>query len=391
MPNTPPALDALRLRLQRLDGFIEGDPDNVNLLADAADCALRLGDLPSARTRLQRALELAPGQGPLLLQLSSVAIAEYNFDDSVAITSALIGDGIDDAAVLFNHAFALVHLQRYDEALPVLQRLAQQAEVSPWVPRLTIRSLHALGDLDEAIALAAAHLASHPDDADVAGMLALLCFDNEDMAAARRHAAHALASQPNNLDALIAAGMVALADEEVERGQDLLQRAVTVQPRSGRAWVGLALAELMGFDLPAAERLMQQALRHMSSHIGSWHLLGWVQLLQQKVDEAEASFRSAYELDDTFGESHGALAAIAATRGQWAEAERLAEVARRLDGESMAIRYVELLRAAQSGRLSPDEVRALLTQAIRSMSAPAGGSLEAFAERLKERKRTPST
>lgn len=388
MSHSSSAAEGARARLQRLEGFIEHDPDNVNLLADAAECALAAGDPGRARAHVQRALELAPGQGPLLLQLSSVAIAEYNFDDSVAITSALIGEGIDDAAVLFNHAFALVHLQRYDEALPVLQRLAQQVEVSPWVPRLTIRSLHALGDLDEAIALAAAHLASHPDDADVEGMLALLYFDNEDMAAARRHAAHALASQPDNLDALLAAGMVALADEEVERGQDLLQRAVTVQPRSGRAWVGLALAELMGFDLPAAERLMQQALRHMPSHIGSWHLLGWVQLLQQKVDEAEASFRSAYELDDTFGESHGALAAIAATRGQWAEAERLAEVARRLDGESMAIRYVDLLRAAQSGRLSPDAVRALLTQAIRSMSAPAGGSLEAFAQRLDRRERT---
>ncbi|MBL8474810.1 MAG: tetratricopeptide repeat protein [Methyloversatilis sp.] len=383
MSKTPSTTDAARARLQRLEGFIERDPDNVNLLADAAECALSQGDLPRAREHLQRALELAPGNAPLKQQLSSVAIAEGNFDDGLALTAALLDDGVDEAAVRFNHAFALVSLQRHEEALPMLARLHDEQVPYPMVVRLLIRCHHYLGDLDEAIAVADAHLAAHGDDADVAGMLALLHFDNEDFGAARTWGARALGGAPDNLDALLAAGMVALSDEEVDAGKALLQRAVSAQPRNGRAWAGLGLAEMMTFDLPAAERMFGQAVKNMPTHIGSWHTLGWVQLLQGQVDAAEASFRAAFDIDDTFGESHGALAAVAATRGEWDKAERLAEVAKRLDPESMSVRYVDLLKAHRDAPMDPAVTQRFLRQVLQATRAPGGtGTLADMAERL---------
>lgn len=386
MSNTLSATDAARARLQRLEGFIEQDPDNVNLLADAAECALLLDDLPRARAHLQRALELVPGSAPLRLQLSSVAIAEGNFDDSLALTTALLDGGVDEAAVRFNHAFALVSLQRHEEALPMLVRLHVESLPYPMVVRLLIRCHHYLGDLDEAIAVADAHLAAHADDADVAGMLALLHFDNEDFAAARAWGTRALAGSPGNLDALLAVGMVALSSEEVDTGKSLLKQAVSADPRNGRAWAGLGLAEMMTFDLPAAERMFGQAVKNMPAHIGSWHMLGWVQLLQGQVDAAEANFKTALDIDDTFGESHGALAAVAATRGEWDKAERLTEVARRLDPDAMSVRYVDLLKAHRDAPMDPAVTQRFLRHVLQATRAPGGtGTLADMAERMSVR------
>jgi tetratricopeptide (TPR) repeat protein len=373
MSNESSASTEPRARLVRLQGFLAQDPDNLNLLAEAADEALGLGESETAQSAIQHALDLQPDDPFFRLRLSSVAIAERAFDDALAITSGLIADGKTDPAIRYNHAFALASAGRFAEAREMLDILRAEQVQYPGVVPLLIRSCHYLGDLDGAIAIALEHMESAPQDQQVAGMLSLLYFDKNDFAQAGEWSKRALADNEPSLDALLAAGGVALAGEDVDSARELTQRAISVQPRNGRAWANLGLAELLAVNLAGAREALARAVQYMPDHIGTWIALGWTQLLQNDIDGAEASFQSALAIDENFGEIHGGLAAVAAMRGTWEQAENSAKTARRLDPNSMAHHYPQILKMSRDGNGQAAE--RLIHQALKHQAAPGGGNL----------------
>lgn len=378
-------IDAIRQRLDRLLSFIESDPDNLNLLADATDAALECRDLESARMAVARGLELQPGDPFFSLRLSSVALAEGNFEESLAISGQLLAAGFEDAPVRYNHAYALVCLRRFAEARPLLQSLSGEGALPELVGRLLVRTLHYLGEVDEAVAVARTYLQAMPGNGELAGMLSLLYVDADEMAEARLWAERALALDPQGLDALLAASTVALGAEDTDAARSFAHRALAVQPRNGRVWSNLGLADMLDFDIPAARENLVQAVHYMPEHIGTWHLLGWVQLLQKDLDGAEASFNRALEIDDNFGETHGALAVVAAMRGDWARSDELSKVARRLDPGSMYTQYAEVLRLQREGR--SDLIERMFDRALRNGQSPGGGNLRDMLGRVLSRKK----
>jgi Flp pilus assembly protein TadD len=73
----------------------------------------------------------------------------------------------------------------------------------------------------------------------------------------------------------------------------------------------------------------------MPTHLGSWHALAWMHLLDQELDAAQDAFNQALAMDRNFGDTHGGLAILAAMRGRRAEAEEFIRTARKLDRASM--------------------------------------------------------
>lgn len=380
-----PPVDLALGRLARLQKFLEADPDNLNLLADVSDLALEYGDLSAARAAAVRGLELRPGDPFFSLRLSSVAIAEGNLDEALAITAKLLASGAEDPAIRYNRAYALVCLRRFEEAKELLLALHAEQALPALVARLLVRTLHYLGELDEAIAAAQAHLEDEPGNGEIAGMLSLLFVDVDQLPQAQEWAQRALSLVPDNLDALLAASTVALAAEDTDAARVLANRALAVQPRNGRVWSNLGLADMLDFEFDAARRNLTKAVHYMPEHIGTWHLLGWVQMLQRDLEGAEASFRQALALDDNFGETHGALATLAAMRGDWVQANEHEKVARRLDPESMYSRYAQVLRLQRDGR--NDLVERMFDSALREGKAPGGGSLHDMLVRVVGRKK----
>lgn len=365
--------DASRARIDRLQSFLAQDPDNLNLLADLGDEAIKCGDLATARAAVEHALELQPGDPYFSLRLSSIAIGAREFDEAIAITARLLEAGHRDAAVRYNQAYALVSAGRFAEAKELLVELHGEDAANAMVVRLLIRAHHYLGELDAAIDVARRDLEAHPEDGEVAGMLSLLYFDTEDLAQAREWSLRALSQAPDSIDALLAAGGVTLAEENADETRMLMQRAVQVQPRNGRAWTNLGLADMLNLDLDAARASLTRAVEYMPEHIGTWHVLGWVQLMQRDIDGAEATFQRALAIDDNFGETHGGLAAVAASRGQWDKAEIEAKIARRLDPSGMSSQYVQMLQLQRDGR--NDAAQQLIESVLKHGKAPTGGSL----------------
>lgn len=374
------ATDQIRSRLVRLESYLAQDPDNLGLLADIADMAMSVGELDAARSAVIRALELRPGDSFFSLRLSSVAIAEGNFDDALLITTDLLNKNEQHPAIRYNHAFALVSAARFAEARPWLEQLYVEQAEYPHIAPLLIRCHHYLAELDQAVAVAEAVLIKEPNNAQVSGMLSLLYFDRNEFVRAGAQAEQALAGDPNNLDALLAATGAALAVEDADRATELTHRAISVQARNGRAWANLGMAELLRLNLSSAQDALANAVKYMPNHIGTWVALGWTQLLQNNLDGAEASFQSALAIDDNFGETHGGLGAVAAMRGDWAKAEALATVARRLAPESMAHYYVKIIKQIREGK--SDLAMRLMERAISSQQAPAGGNLKDMLTRL---------
>jgi tetratricopeptide (TPR) repeat protein len=249
----------------------------------------------------------------------------------------------DNAPLRYSVAYLLALAGRYSEAKEHLERL-------PEAGLLLARVHHYLGDVTQAISLAEAYAAAYPDDSRVAGELAMLYLDARELAKARAWVERAMAGEGRTAEALCSAGWLAIGEQEEDRAEALLDQALEQNPASGRAWVGKGLTAMLRGDLAAAEEpLARAAAGPMAMHVGTWLTLAWCQLLQGKLDAAEASARQAYTLERAFGETHGTLAVIEALRGEETRARRRADTALRLDPGSLGGRYALLLVEASSG------------------------------------------
>lgn len=356
-------------RLQRLQAFLEQDPQNLALLRDAADCAMQQGLWQQAQLWVERILTLAP-QDQLSQYRKAVLLAQAGqAQDSLALTQALLDADARHDAVLFQHACNLVLVGRHVEAEPLLGELQPRAGHYPGFPYFQIRALHAAGKLDEALAMA--DVAGADDVAQ--GMASLILIDAERLEQGRALAQEVLARQPDNIDALLADGTASLALEEAEAALPRFERVLERQADNGRAWLGVGLARLSAHDLPAAREALENTVRLMPSHLGSWNALAWLLLLQNQWDEAEKTINAALEIDRNCGETHGVLAVLSALRQDWDTAKRETEIALRLQPQSFAGRFAQSLLMEERGR--PEQAQQLLLQVMQNFNAPGGCSL----------------
>jgi tetratricopeptide (TPR) repeat protein len=356
--------------------LLEQDPRNPNLLAEASDLALALGDYGQTRQLLDRALQDRPRDPYFRHRRTTLAIAERDWPTALSTGHALLKEGVTATPVRYNTGLAALHSGEPALAKEALGPISAAPDAPADTRHLYVRALHYLGELEGdggAIALAQAHLEQHPDDGEMAGLLSLLWLDAGDLEKARRWSAKALEQHAGSHEGLLAAGTVALGDEDEAKARETFDAAIKARPSSGRAWAGLGLASMLKLDLPAARRELEQAVGHMPNHIGTWHALAWCQLMQGDLEAAKLSFERSLAIDANFGETHGGLGSVAALQGRWDEAHRLAEIARRLDPASFSAKFVQLLELQRSGK--GEAAGKLLERVLRGHPVPGGGTL----------------
>ena len=373
----------IEAKLSKFNDFLAADPNNLNLLADIIDSNIYLKNYDEAKNKISDALNIEKDNPYFRLRLSTVLIAEADYEGSIAITSDLILNNFIDPEIKFNHGYALALNGQYEEAKEPLLDLYINQHHFQLLPATLIRTLHHLGEFDEAIEIAKSHVENHPEDGSVAGMLSLLYFDNDDFSNAQTAAANALKLAPNNLDALVSAAGSYIGDEKIDEASEVLKRALTLEPNNGRVLAKIGLINMLNQDLSAAEVNMQKALKAMPEHIGSWHVLGWIQILQQKINEAEFTFNHALDLDRTFGESHGGLAVIEAIKGNWAKADEYSKVAKKLDGAVMSTYYVAILKLQAEGK--GDDAAKLINTIMSTNKLPNGATFQDLLNKVSNR------
>jgi len=328
---------ALRARLGRLQSYLAGDEHNVQLLGDVADLQLQLGLWDAAKTTLARLLEKSPTDATARYRLAVAERATGRAAAAQPLLAGLVAEGHSHPAVLQELARSEAQLGHWDATLKTLAPLdagTLSADEADAVRLLRIRALHHLGDLKAGIAEAEAWQRARGANLPTLGLAAMatLHLDAEQIDSAAALVARASPEQlADNAELATAAGFIELSRGNADAAQALLVQGAQQQPSLGRAHLGLGLTAAYAGDLPRAVDALKAATAATPSHLGSWHALAWMQMLNQDLAGAEASLQAALAQDPNFGETHGGLALLAALRGEREAAEQYLRAGTRLD------------------------------------------------------------
>ena len=374
-------------RLVRLEGYLQSDPANVSLLADAFDTAMHVGLYDVARRFVERAErlvdELPEQRAHWQFRRASLCMATHDDLEAERLLEDLVASGETHPAIACNMAQLSYRRAAYEEVLERLQPLLDTTDESviDQVRVLALRSWHRLGQVTQALEWFDTYVPGPGGvpaaSATVMGIASLLALDAQRMADAKTWSEIALAGDDAQMEALVARASIALADDDSPLARQLFDRALRNNENDGRTWSGVAFADLLEMQLDLAETHFRRSLQTLSTHIGTWHGLAWTCLLQHKLEQAQAAFNTALEIDRNFAESHGGVAVVAALLGNRVASEESIARALRLDPQSLAARYAQAILDGEA-----NDPQAMATLARRLLRAQSRSSAIRLADRL---------
>lgn len=357
--------------LERLQAYLRQDPNNLGLLASAAEAAFEARELEAARSLLDRHACLAD-LPPYLVNLAGlVDLAGQQYVSAASRFETLLHERPGDLGLRFNLAVANAMLGNHQAASEVLDDAAAGATEAAAV--LKVRSLHHLGQLEEALETGRRLAARHPGSSALNGALATVAVDLGDLDAARAFADRSLDTDTG----LAAAGALQLADHKPRAGLRLFDDAIGLNPDNSRALLGKGLALAALGDARAAVGFVDQAATRFNDHVGSWIASGWLHFANDDLAASRAAFEKALALDDTFAESHGALAVLDLVEGHAESGRRRSQVSQRLDRRSLgAILAASFVKADDGDLDAAERMRRM------ALNMPVGPKGETVADAL---------
>ena len=373
MTSTQPSTNPAE-RLERLLRYVAADPANERLRADVFDTALAAGVFDEAQRQVVWALTRDPVDFAWRHRLVLLDMAREEWDEARVLLQSLKNEGQAGPAIEYNLAYVDFAQGRIGEAESRLRALTGDALVQvPQGLAVLLSCQHRRGAPEEAVATFAG-FATRVDSASAFGAASLAAIDAEDLAAAAAWADQALARDRQQPEALVAKATLLVAGKEPRAALELLSVLLARKPDDGRALSTAALAELLAGRVPAARALFERSVVTMPRHIGTWLGFGWCDVFLNNLGGARASFETALALDPTFGESHGALAVVAALEGRRAEAETSIRRARGLDPRGLSAQYAQGVLDGETS--DPERFMAHAQSALRRHSTPDGRTLD---------------
>lgn len=366
-------------RFERFLGFLNSDPKNLSLRLDVIELGIECqawDKLPQlvddGLARFSDNASLHAHAGMLALRDQNYALACKHYDFVVAAEHARVAP-----SVLYNYAFARFYLAEYEQAYSILAQIDPVSEIQKSVNVLSARCLHHMGKPETAIEVLQL-ISAEEMDAEAQGVLALLLHETSNDADASEAANRALSLNPVQLDALLARAALEAESDRYDNARRDYIVATTAHPACGRAWSGLAQIDMRDMQFEKAQEELERAVRLMPNHIGSWHMLAWIHILYGRAEEAKAAFDRSYEIDRSFGETHGGFAVVAAMQQQRKLSEQHMRRARKLNPEGFSVHYAELLLLKAEGK--HDEAKALYDNVMSTAKLPSGDIMGVLVE-----------
>lgn len=324
-----PSSSVEHAHLQRLQGYLRDDPDNEFLLAEAFDVALACGQWSIAEHSVRQAFALTPGDPTWTLRKAHLQMATADFDLARCELESL-AHGLDTRHELSDivlHDLSFIDLHQNDVAacisrltprMNLTRDMVEQACAWPAsLVNLWLRALHRQGELQHALDWLQAWTIDEAEwPPEIAGVASLVALDAQQLDCAQRWSDHALRQPeqvggPRSAEAWLTQASLALLMNDTARARHCVGNASALRPEEGRILSTSGFIDLQTGQFEMAREAFLRALRLMPRHIGTWHGLGWTQVLQLDLPSARSSFESALSLDPNFADSHGALAVVA--------------------------------------------------------------------------------
>jgi len=332
-------------KLNRYILFLSQDPANTNLLIDTIQLAIDLGEVQAAEKLIEEHKESFKDNAVGNALAGHVMLAIGRADESVKFLTSALNQGNHDSSVYLNLAYAYFFLRTYDQALAILSEHTELGDLFPPIYFvLYARVSHITDNPQQAIDLLEKLHAEHESTAESAGLLSLILFEqNQQTEKALQLANEALIKNPKAIEALIARTSLYLDSGHYEQALVDIQQATEYHPESGRAWSSLAQVEFNNLHFTEAKHAAGKAVLHMADHIGTWHLLGWANLMLGELAEALDAFKKSYDLDRRFAATHSGLAAVYAHLDEIKKANQHIQIADKLDSNGLASTYAKIV------------------------------------------------
>jgi len=358
----------LQETLQRHLGYLQQDKNNVTLLMTISDYYRQLKDWGSAQQYLDTAKQFSKQtywayQGLLYLDAGELNLAKEAFIQALAEE--------DTPANRYQLAYCFYLNREFSLALNTLNS-PQQSSVDCSSELLKAKILHHLQRSDEAISLLEQLIIHHDANAELAGLLALLYFDTNELEQAKLVSNKALALNAENSEGQLVRLLLKTLKNEVslEEIETLLLRI----PDECRLWFALGATQLRHLNFFAAERAFSRATELWPSFYDSWINSGWCHLLQDNLDKSEKAYQQAVVIDAERAEGWGGLALVNALRANMVEAKKWLKKTRELDSGCFLVTLTQLIIANQE---NPEQAQELFDRALPKISAEIDRMLSA--------------
>lgn len=326
-------------KLDRYIAYLEHDPDNPQLLRDAADAALAAND-PATAARLFARLGSIDALSDAEANLAGIAaMRSGNQEQAQRYFGDLLSRNVGDSNLKFNLAWSLALGGDSEDALTQLDEVT--TATLPQAAMLDVQLRHAAGAFEDAEQAARNHLRNHGNYPPLLAAVSVLAMDVEDEELARECALKA----GNHPDALTTLATLTLGEQKNAEARAMFEQALGSSPKAPRAWIGLGLTDLADGDYAKAVKSLDHGAELFEDHLGSWIAAGWGYFVSGDYPTARARFETALHLDDNFAESHGSLAVMDILDGDIEGGKRRLEIAQRLDRQSFSSAFAQMLLA----------------------------------------------
>lgn len=364
----------LEAAISRCEHYVRADPGNPHLLVALGDLYHRSGRLIEANSCFQKCLVHPPTRRLARRHLAAVMLSQHRFIEAECILHELLEETPDDASLLHELGVSLYHQNRLQEGIKALDHAQENGLRHARNDRYRVRTLHRLGDINQAMAACRQWLTREPSET-VYGYLALLEMSQGNLSEAHHQAQTVLARNPSNMEAALVEGMWHLEHRDIDRACAFFNLVILGEPESARGWIGMALAHAhRGANGVAVDAIESVASRVPADSDGLL-ALAWMRIVAGDLRAAEQAFREAVWRNRTCAEAHGGLAFTLLLEDRRAEAHHEGQVARQLSsGDSDCVWIDDALHAiVQDGERVTDAAR--LTDALAQSMATDGKSI----------------
>ncbi len=215
--------------LDLLDRWEKLDPDDVDVTRMYAITYLKLGQPLEAATYIQSILDAVDGNGhEKALAVKRLLAKESNTADGLIVLDALNKSETGNQHMLILQARYAAQLEKYDEALALLDRVLEIDATLADVHIIKARILLAQGKQEQAMALVALVLMEQPDNDHLRLQYARMLVEQRQFHQAKAQFNLLLTTDPENADILLSLGLLNIETGELDEASTHLNHLIDI-------------------------------------------------------------------------------------------------------------------------------------------------------------------